>query len=106
MFFIFFLGSASITAPLTVPSAVTMATPTGFSSCAALKNVKLTYNAVSLMGAAGPQRNSAAKSAARHILVNSFYSAVDTSPLKTVLKRSGLGHGHRRGWINKRPDTK
>lgn len=39
----------------TVPSAVTMATSTGFSSCAALKNVKLTYNAMALMGAAGPQ---------------------------------------------------
>lgn len=35
-----------------VPSAVTMATPTGFSSCAALKNVRLTYNTVSPMGAA------------------------------------------------------
>lgn len=44
-----------------VPSAVTMATPTGFSSCAALKNAEQTYNTLSPMRAAGPQCNSAAK---------------------------------------------
>lgn len=37
------LGSAKKCLSSTVPSAVTMATPTGFSSCAALKNVGLTY---------------------------------------------------------------
>lgn len=67
----------------TVPAAVTMDTSTGFSSCAALKNVKLTYNAVSLMGAAGPQCCSAAKTSASHILVNSLYSAVLLSTLSS-----------------------
>lgn len=38
------LGSAKKGLSSTVPSVVTMATPTGFSSCAALKNVRLTYN--------------------------------------------------------------
>lgn len=53
----------------TLPSAVTMATSTGFSSCAALKNVRLTYNAASLMGAAGPQRCNAAKTSSSCIPV-------------------------------------
>lgn len=44
-----------------VPFAVTMVTLTGFSSCAALKNARLTYKAVFPLGAAGPQCSSAAK---------------------------------------------
>lgn len=44
-----------------VPFAVTMVTPTGFSSRAALKNTGLTYKAVFPLGAAGPQCSSAAK---------------------------------------------
>lgn len=60
------LGSAKKCLSSTVPSAVTMATPTGFSSCAALKNVRLTYNSVSPMRAAGPQCSSAAKTSPRH----------------------------------------
>lgn len=37
-----------------VPSAVTMDTATGFSSCAALKNVRRTYNAVFPLGGSWP----------------------------------------------------
>lgn len=63
--FICSLGSAKKCLSSTVPSAVTMATPTGFSSCAALKNVRLTYNTVSSMRAAGPQCSSVAKASPR-----------------------------------------
>lgn len=47
-------GSAKKGLSSAVPSAVAMATPTGFSSCVALKNVRLTYSTVSAMRAAGP----------------------------------------------------
>lgn len=76
----------------TVPSAVTMATSTGFSSCAALKNVKLTYNAVSLTGAAGPHCCSAAKISASYIPVNSLCSAVLLSTIRGFQMVVGLSH--------------
>lgn len=75
------LGISKYYLSSTVLSAVTMATSTGFSSCAELKNVKLTYNAVSLMRAAGPHCCSAAKTWASHIPVNSLYTAVLLSTL-------------------------
>jgi len=58
-------GSAKKCLSSTVPSAVAMATPTGFSSCAALKNVRLTYYTVSPMRADSPQCSSAAKALLR-----------------------------------------
>lgn len=75
------LGISKYYTSSTVLSAVTMATLTGFSSCAERKNVKVTYNGVSLMRLAGPHCCSAAKTWASHIPVNSLYSAALLSTL-------------------------